>query len=520
MDDNIKKWLDFYYGTADVPPAKIADSLAGFGFDGYSRSARNKADEAQNRRVMDYAKRKGYEIKTDQYRPEGYLDSDVATKLNKELDALYDKARESAWVNRNESELLAKVASPQRGFENILDSKPSLAYGGVREDVAADGFMMLIGHGAKDFLSKQVFGKKNLKEVGSEKLVKENIATSFFPDYKALIPRKDRLTGELHVVGTKYNPQQSGFDVFLTDGEGLIGVQANKFAWLREKLPTAKIYGSILVESKMREKDGELVRDKNGDIIWDETITNKLDPGAPISFVVDGETVGVLMPMYYAKGWGKKSLEDSTFPDVIKGAIGGKSRPEPSMDDARKYHRQLGKLSGTFNARMKRLGPNATHLQKETVVGQFRTAQSKLEKRYAHLGGVKLSDDEKKELRQISETAADAGEQAIGKPKPMGKPKPELYDKNKYDYLAKEGELQDIHDARSSRSRESDERQSNADTIETDDPRISVWERDPGRLDVVGIDTPRKKGKGKKPSRKSKRASKIEIQVRGMRGKR
>ena len=433
MNDDIKKWLDFYYGTTDVPPAKIADSLAGFGFDGYSRYTRTKADEAQNRRVMEYAKHKGYEIKTDEYRPEGYMDSDAATKLNKELDGIRDKAREAAWVNRDESELLAEVASPQRGFENILDSKPSLAYGGVREDVAADGFMMLIGYGAKDFLSKLVFGKRNLKEVGSEKLVKENIAESSFPDYKALIPRKDRLTGELRVIGTKYNPQQSGFDVFLTDGEGLIGVQANKFAWLREKLPTAKIYGSILVESKMREKEGELVRDKNGAVIWDETVTNKLDPGAPISFVVDEKTVGVLMPMFYAKGWGKKSLEDSTFPDVIKDAISP-------------------------------VAPSKAGLGKSVKSG-------------------------------------------------------ELYDKNKYDYLEREGSetsLQSIHDSRSPRSRESDERLSNADTIEPDDPRVEQWVKDQGRSDIVGIDTPRKH-KSKKVVRKVRKSTRTETQVRGIR---
>ena len=80
--------------------------------------------------------------------------------------------------------------------------------------------------------------------------------------------------------------------------------------------------------------------------------------------------------------------------------------------------------------------------------------------------------------------------------------------------------LQAIHDSRSPRSRESDERQSNADTIEPDDPRVDIWERDPGRMDVAGIDTPRKHkgktGKGKKPVRKSKRASKVETQVRGI----
>ncbi len=82
--------------------------------------------------------------------------------------------------------------------------------------------------------------------------------------------------------------------------------------------------------------------------------------------------------------------------------------------------------------------------------------------------------------------------------------------------------LQSIHDARSPRSRESDERLSNADTIEPDDPRVEQWVRDPGRVDVVGIDTPRK-GKSKKVGRKvrkdsGRRVGKTETQLRGLRG--
>jgi len=78
-------------------------------------------------------------------------------------------------------------------------------------------------------------------------------------------------------------------------------------------------------------------------------------------------------------------------------------------------------------------------------------------------------------------------------------------------------DLQAIHDARSTRSRESDERQSNADTIEPDDPRVERWLRDQGSMDVVGIDTPKKgKSKSKKPVRESRRTSKVETQVRGI----
>jgi len=284
----------------------------------------------------------------------------------------------------------------------------------------------------------------------------------------------------------------------------------------------------------------------------------------------------------------------------------------PSLtDDARKYHRQLGKLSGTFNARMKRLGANATDLQKETIVQQFRKAKDKLEKRYAHLGGVKLSEDEKKELRKISEAAADAGEKAVGKQRSRSETKSakepwemtiKQYEKDMRDYwagtrgtgpgskslpedmstrfkdyhkelvvqalnegkpvpaavladypdLKKQAEteakaqftkkwaksygdrpatvkastakseketltkLQAIHDARSPRSKSADESRSNALTMDPDDPRVELWIRDPGRADVIGIDTPRKT-RSRKSARKTKRASKIPIQVRELR---
>lgn len=76
--------------------------------------------------------------------------------------------------------------------------------------------------------------------------------------------------------------------------------------------------------------------------------------------------------------------------------------------------------------------------------------------------------------------------------------------------------LQAVEDARSSRSKSADESQSNALTIDADDPRVERWMKDQGRMDVRGIDTPRK-GKSKKPVRKSKRTGKVETQVRGVR---
>ena len=86
--------------------------------------------------------------------------------------------------------------------------------------------------------------------------------------------------------------------------------------------------------------------------------------------------------------------------------------------------------------------------------------------------------------------------------------------------IDKTTDFQAIHDSRSPRSRESDERQSNADTIEPDDPRVEQWVKDQGRMDVRGIDTPGKKRVGSKRAKsKSKRRVGMDnpTSVRGIR---
>jgi hypothetical protein len=76
--------------------------------------------------------------------------------------------------------------------------------------------------------------------------------------------------------------------------------------------------------------------------------------------------------------------------------------------------------------------------------------------------------------------------------------------------------LQSIHDSRSPLSQSSDERQTNLDTIDADDPRTARWQRDPGSMDVRGIDTPTKK---RKPARKPKAHSSSPTSMRGTRKK-
>lgn len=77
--------------------------------------------------------------------------------------------------------------------------------------------------------------------------------------------------------------------------------------------------------------------------------------------------------------------------------------------------------------------------------------------------------------------------------------------------------LQSIESSRSALSQSSDERQSNLVTIGPDDPGVERWKRDPGSMDVRGIDTPRRV-RGKRPVRKSRRAGKMDAGIREVRG--
>jgi len=56
-------------------------------------------------------------------------------------------------------------------------------------------------------------------------------------------------------------------------------------------------------------------------------------------------------------------------------------------------------------------------------------------------------------------------------------------------------QLQGVESSRSPRSKSSDESQEHSVIIEAEDPRVSTWKRDPGRMDVRGIDTPKKQHK-------------------------
>lgn len=64
--------------------------------------------------------------------------------------------------------------------------------------------------------------------------------------------------------------------------------------------------------------------------------------------------------------------------------------------------------------------------------------------------------------------------------------------------------LQSVHDSRSELSKSSDERQEHSLVVESGDPRVDRWVKEQGRMDVRGVDTPKRKSV-RKPRPKSKR---------------
>jgi len=395
--------------------------------------------------------------------------------------------------------------------------------------------MLLIGHGSKDILTKAA---KSIKlPVG--KTISEMVQESHFPDYKQLIPTPETRTAELRVVGVRYNRAGSGFQTILTDGENVIAVNADKLAWLRKRLPDAKIYGSTAYRQ------------------------DELNSCAPITFVENGEAVGVLMPMFIGED---KAETWTNLPDVIKQAVrrdekksGRTQSVAPSIMSTSKsvagFVADINKqpyvpLEGekTFNVKAlpeveALLGKYASlddflkdasladklSVSKYLNTGEWeypplnlanvddmtaRTWSDVLLRPYVGLdtrGLVKVSVGlgahidlfavEKKIDNTLRRSYLDSGYQ--GSKTKSGRVWQKLQDVFSK-HTSSTAELQAIHDARTDRAKAADERLQHSVVIEPDDPRADVWKRDPGRMDVRGVDTPRKsKARKRKTSHRS-----------------
>jgi len=138
--------------------------------------------------------------------------------------------------------------------------------------------------------------------------------------------------------------------------------------------------------------------------------------------------------------------------------------------------------------------------------GKIEAAVSELFDAPPRVSKQDVPDKQVESITSIAQPKEGAGREPAGKQTDAG---------------VKDTDLQAIHDSRSSRSKSADESRSNALTLDPDDPRVDIWERDPGRADVIGIDTPRKSmshsGSDKKLARRSSHVKDAPTQVRGLR---
>lgn len=66
------------------------------------------------------------------------------------------------------------------------------------------------------------------------------------------------------------------------------------------------------------------------------------------------------------------------------------------------------------------------------------------------------------------------------------------------------GLLRKKQERRTVRAKKQDNAQKNKETVSSTSPRVRTWVKDPGEMDIRGIDTPRKRRKTAKKGRKGK----------------
>lgn len=184
---------------------------------------------------------------------------------------------------------LNKLANAKQGYKPDMD-RPVFVFKGIEEGVITDGFLLIENKDvAEDIYSKFIENEKR-KEVRkdmrlnsnlTEQEARENVDRRFeanysggtFPNYKNLYPTE--LGEEVKLVGV-YAGGLEGIEVpneaetlaYLSDGEHIMAVNADKLAFVLKHLPDAKMYFA----------------DTN-------PTTN------PLTFTVDNEHKGMLMPM-------------------------------------------------------------------------------------------------------------------------------------------------------------------------------------------------------------------------------
>lgn len=193
-------------------------------------------------------------------------------------------------VLKGGDEIVQQLALPRRGLDvDSIASRPQLLYGGLKDNFVTDGFLALFGHDSRDIL--EPLTKKISKPAG------EIVP----PKMDSLIPHKDaRFKDELHVVGVQFVGRQPRVWLANTAGDNAIMVDADKYLFLRSHLPNAKIYGTGISTTWLKEDEfGNPVYDAEGHMVWGKLTDNSvLGSDSPLVFVDGDKVSGLLMPVF------------------------------------------------------------------------------------------------------------------------------------------------------------------------------------------------------------------------------
>jgi len=418
---------------------------------------------------------------------------------------------------------------------DTLEWKPALLYGGRAKGVFADGFMLILDKAAADKLNDK-FIKKDATVMGkfNQKFVDDQLKEykDKFPDYEKLIPTEELSTWQIVGFGSlgsgTYSHKDRTVVAYLSDGRGVAVVDADKLAVIYDNISGVnKIEGSgpespfrlsvggkvVAVVMPVFADQGNIPKDKIMD-----AVSSILGPRPRISKHKN------------VKGKGRQVVMYNSVPmrrsDVYRSLIAiGKSKKDSQQDAFSSYtfhitaaepvaYADYQEVDKTQRAREQKIYDNwSRRLEehrgdndaREKITHTMQTEREELRKKW-DIAIARLVEDAKSGVeKRAIKTPAREGTIPREKIKESVKKAP-----------PSKSALQAIEDARSPRSKSSDESQSNLDTIEPDDPRVESWIRDQGRMDVVGIDTPRK-DRSKKSTRKSKQGAKTPTQVRWLR---
>ena len=364
---------------------------------------------------------------------------------------------------------------PAKGFDaKDLESRPVLLFEGANQGVVSDGYMLIHDKKVAENVLEGHIDKIRRATINQYKKIENTLSDSkaramadeyikkqrggSFPKWENLVPEikmSDWQPAGVSVIG-------DGDELawFAHNSGKFIAVNVDKLAFIYKHIP-----GIDAVKS------GEFNPITTGG--WGSGEKTNIHSGVLV-FYEKGKVKALLMP--------RMSTE---IPESILKSRGiPVSAPKASVIPDKEPAKSFAQIYKDVRSRKATNNREAIETTVQEILGGYKDDTE--------------ARDDIKELRKVDgrrysawgyEVTPDTIERALKVKEEMGV-KDEV--KRIRDEADKEtAKLRSLEESRSSRSQYADESRSNADTIDPDDPRVKTWLRDPGRIDVRGIDTPR-----------------------------